>query len=462
MSASIQRAIAGAVVYDAESTIPAILAKGLRPEAWTDARPRIVMETALRMYLARSPIDALTIQATIERDGTPQATAYEMVTECLAESPSLSAFEHTLQLFIDDHIRREASRDAVEFAGTVRSADEPSKEIHALSARLLAMVKDELADKRTNEEKLGQAVDVWREIANGGRRRAGMTTGLEELDRITGGLMPTRMYILGGRPSAGKTSLGLQMANAQVEAGASVGWIGMDMGSEDLLQRLACHKTGSSLSLLNRGETRRGLESVQSVVPVVGKEPWHFKDDTRDWNRCAAWARMTKAKHGMDVLYIDYIQQLTIDGMNFHGKDNSRITHISGQVKLLARELKIPIVALAQLRRMEGGENVAPTLSDLRDSGSLEQDAYAVFMLYRSPTYVYNPAGKEKRHAICCRIEKQQNGETGDIPLWFDKPCFKFAHDPRPDDESVLPEWLNHWQQPPAAPQRASGFRGRT
>ena len=72
MSASIQRAIAGAVVYDAESTIPAILAKGLKPEAWTDASPRIVMEAALRMYLARSPIDALTIQATIERDGTPQ------------------------------------------------------------------------------------------------------------------------------------------------------------------------------------------------------------------------------------------------------------------------------------------------------------------------------------------------------------------------------------------------------
>jgi replicative DNA helicase len=324
------------------------------------------------------------------------------------------------------------------------------------------MVNDELADKRTNEEKIAAAVQVWKEIAGGGRKMAGMTTGLPELDRITGGLMPTRMYILGGRPSAGKTSLGLQMANAQVEAGASVGWIGMDMGSEDLLQRLACHKTGASLSLLNRGESMHGLKKVEAIVPTVGAEPWSFKDDTRDWNRCAAWARMTKAKRGMDILYIDYIQQLTIDGMNFHGKDNSRITHISGQVKLLARELKIPIVALAQLRRMEGGENVAPTLSDLRDSGSLEQDAYAVFMLYRSPSYVYNPAGKEKRHAICCRIEKQQNGETGDIPLWFDKPCFKFAHDPRPEDESMLPEWLNHWQPPPAASHKASGFRGRT
>jgi replicative DNA helicase len=441
----IEHAIAGSVLYDATAVLPILALRGITSAQFTDASPRAVLSAAESITATGKHIDLLTIQDAMQRAGRSAAEVSDIAAACLNESPSLSTIEHTIGLFIEANIRRTAAAEAIEFARDVSSEANPGALIHVHTSRLLGMLKDDAVDKRTNQERIGQAVEVWREIRDGGRKMAGLSTGLEELDRMTGGLQPSRMYIVAGRPSAGKTSLGLHMANAQVEAGARVGWIAMDMGADDLLQRLACHKTGASLSRLNRGTAGGQVEQVESVVPVLGAEPWNFKEDSRCWNRCAAWARMLKAKGGLDILYLDYIQQLSIDGMNFAGKDNSRITHISGAVKLLARELSIPVVAIAQLRRLEDGEESSPHLSDLRDSGSLEQDAYGVFMLYKA---AHQPqfGGDEKRTAIYCRIAKQQNGEQGLIPLWFDKPCFRFSHDPKPppNDQAGIKMWLTH------------------
>jgi replicative DNA helicase len=253
----------------------------------------------------------------------------------------------------------------------------------------------------------------------------GVPTGFRDLDKLTGGLQKSDLVILAARPSVGKTSLALGFAyNAAVRFGQRVGLYSLEMSGEQLVQRLLATETGVDSHRLRQGIIDD--DEWQRVSTALGRlaEAKIFIDDTAGLTiqELRSRARRLAAEQGIDLLIVDYLQL-----MQGRRNDNrvQEVSEISRGLKGLARELDIPVLSLSQLSRaVEGRQEHVPKLSDLRESGSIEQDADIVMFIYREE--LYNPE-TEKRGIAELHIAKHRNGPTGMVPLRFFTNIAKFA-----------------------------------
>jgi replicative DNA helicase len=280
----------------------------------------------------------------------------------------------------------------------------------------------------------------------------GVTTGLDDLDRLLGGLHPSDLLILAGRPSMGKTALATNIAYnaalAQVEKneGAVVGFFSLEMSAEQLATRILAQESGVSSDKIRRGELKEDdFPKFVEVTRRLSNLPL-FIDDTPALTVSAlrTRARRLKRKHNVGLLVIDYLQLLQAEA---GGKSSdSRVQEISSitrNLKALAKELDLPILALSQLSRaVEQREDKRPQLADLRDSGSIEQDADVVMFVFREEYYVARkepPAGTDKHQAWQEQmakiynvaeviVAKQRHGPIDILRLYFDGHLTKFAN----------------------------------
>ncbi len=241
-----------------------------------------------------------------------------------------------------------------------------------------------------------------------------LKTGFKDLDEKIVGLEPGDSIILAGRPAMGKTAFGLQIGNHVAES-APVLVFSLEMPA----QQLAMRETSriSNIDLMKLRTAKLGDEDWQKLTYAVGKLNTRnlFIDDRSGLNmqQIRARARQVKRQHGLGLIVIDYMQLIAGEGEN----QNSKITNISQQIKLMARELGVPVITLSQLNRdLERRNNKRPTMADLRDSGAIEQDADVVLFLYRDE--YYNPETTWKGVAECI-IGKQRNGPVGFVPLTY-------------------------------------------
>ena len=263
----------------------------------------------------------------------------------------------------------------------------------------------------------------------------GVDTGLTDLNDLTSGLQKGDLVILAARPSVGKTALALRVArNAAVQAGTGVAIFSLEMSKHQVAQRLLCLETRVDLHKLRTGRLRDDdWIRLTQQVGVLAQAPI-FVDDTPGITilETRAKARRLKREHGVDLIVIDYLQL-----MGTHVNVNSReqeVAQISRGLKGLAKELDTPVLALSQLSRApEARTGGRPQLSDLRESGSLEQDADVVMFIYRPEMYVKSEdAGGEEGVAEVI-IGKQRNGPTGSVKLMWNAACASF--------EDLAPEY---------------------
>lgn len=254
----------------------------------------------------------------------------------------------------------------------------------------------------------------------------GITTGFKYLDNMTSGLQKSDLIILAARPAMGKTAFALSLSlNAAVKGGASVMMFSMEMSKEQLGQRLLSMESKVSMQSLKTGKLeRRDWDDINIALDVLSKAKIHI-DDTAGISimEMKSKCRRLKAEEGLDLVVIDYLQL-----MNSEGKADSRtqeISVISRNLKLLARELDCPVIVLSQLSRApETRTDHRPMLSDLRESGSIEQDADIVVFLYRDEYYNENTEAVGECEVI---VAKQRSGPTGTVKVaWLDK-LTKFA-----------------------------------
>ena len=273
-------------------------------------------------------------------------------------------------------------------------------------------------------EPIGQVVRHNLEIIEDARGRQGMlsglATGFTELDRMTSGLQGTDLIIIAARPSVGKTSFALNIAqHVAIREGRSVGFFSLEMSKEQLGFRVLCSEADVDAKKVRDGFASK--EAMQRLVLAQSKihATRFFIDDSALLNvpEMRAKAQRLKREKGLDLLLVDYMQL-----MAGHGRFDNRtqeVSMISRGLKLLAKELRVPIVALSQLSRQpeaRKGDQRKPQLADLRDSGSIEQDADVVVFLYREELYDRDTERKGIADVI---IAKQRNGPTGDFPLVF-------------------------------------------
>jgi replicative DNA helicase len=249
----------------------------------------------------------------------------------------------------------------------------------------------------------------------------GVPTGFTDLDRMTGGLQRSDLIILAARPGVGKTSLALSLAhNAALKFRNTVAVFSLEMSKEQLAQRLLSMDAGIDQSRLRTGwiEEEEWSRIVEASDKLSESSIWI--DDTAGIStmEMRSKARRLQAEHGVDLIIVDYLQLM--QGSSGGGRNENRVqevSEISRSLKGLARELNVPVMALAQLSRsVESRQSKVPQLSDLRESGSIEQDADIVMFIYRDD--VYNQETEQKNIAKII-VAKHRNGPVGEVSLFF-------------------------------------------
>lgn len=267
----------------------------------------------------------------------------------------------------------------------------------------------------------------------------GIPTGFTELDRMTAGFQRNDLIIVGARPSVGKTAFALNIAqNVAIKAGENVAIFSLEMGAEQLVMRMLCAEGNIDAQRLRTGSLTD--EDWGKLTMAMGSlsNAGIFIDDTPGvrMNDIRAKCRRLKQEHGLGMILIDYLQLILGSGRSGENRQQE-VSEISRSLKQLARELEVPIIALSQLSRgVEQRQDKRPMMSDIRESGSIEQDADIVAFLYRDDYY---DKESENKNIIEIIIAKQRNGPVGTVQLAFVKEYNKFVNLERRFDDTMAP-----------------------
>lgn len=290
----------------------------------------------------------------------------------------------------------------------------------------------EIGDKTSGKDfyHIGQVVEEGfenMELLNQGSDKGGAVCGFIDLDKKLGGFQNSDLIILAARPSMGKTSLAMDFARNNCKQGKSVAFFSMEMSSLQLAQRLIASVSGISLGKIRGGHVGTGensqaeFDKLGESIETISKYPLWI-DDSGGLNllQIKSKLRRLKARTNVDLVIIDYLQLMSANNNKNAGNRVQEVSEISRGLKILAKEIDVPIIALSQLSRgVESRDDKRPMLSDLRESGSIEQDADVVMFIYRDA--VYNKQIKEERKNVAeILISKHRNGETGSIEVFWD------------------------------------------
>lgn len=255
----------------------------------------------------------------------------------------------------------------------------------------------------------------------------GLSTGYTDLDALTSGLQASDLILVAARPSMGKTAFTLNIAaNVAIRGKKTVAFFSLEMSRNQLVQRMLCAEGSLDSQKVRTGDLPNDQwQRLMGMAEIIGRAPVYI-DDTAgiQVNELRSKARRLKSQHGLDLIVIDYLQLMQGSGKNSGDNRQAEIAEISRSLKSLARELNVPIIALSQLSRsVESRQVKRPMLSDLRESGSLEQDADVVMFLYREDYYEPETANKNITEVI---IAKHRNGPIGTVQLFFQKAFTRF------------------------------------
>ena len=302
------------------------------------------------------------------------------------------------------------------------------------------------AHREINEAQgVGQLLhETFEELQRGDGPAVGVLTGFYQFDDMTGGLRPGELIVVAGRPSMGKSSFALNIAcNAAVRQGKSVAVFSLEMTGRNIVRNMLCSEARIDGKKMRKGRFLSDEDHLRlrdAAGPLF--EARLFVDDTPSLTPTLlrAKARRIKSRHGLDLILIDYLQLMDghVAGRNSENRQQE-ISYISRTLKQLGRELEVPVIALSQLNRMaEQREGNRPKLSDLRESGAIEQDADVICLLYRPEYYLSARADESARAQAAGKAEviigKQRNGPTGTVVLHFHKEWTLFAN---PHHESI-------------------------
>ena len=418
-SAEAERAVLGSILLDpaAISVVVPILAQ---EDFYSDKHQRI-FRGMLDLFLRSSEIDLLTLKEELNAGGAETVDA-AYLSWLIDGVPDIGNVEHYARIVKEKSTLRRLIRAGQRIVRDGLTQDKTAEELlNDVTGEIFEIADDSVREAFTS---IGKIVKRNLEVIESARARQGMlsglATGFTELDRMTSGLQASDLIILAARPSVGKTSLALNIAqHVALREAKSVGFFSLEMSMEQLGFRVLCSEADVDAKKVRDGYASKEAigRLVLAQTTVTGAN--FFIDDSASVTvpMMRAKAQRLKRDKGLDLIFVDYLQL-----MAGHGRFDNRtqeVSMISRGLKLLAKELRVPIIALSQLSRQpeqRKGELRKPQLADLRDSGSIEQDADVVVFLYREE--LYNKETERKGIADVI-IAKQRNGPTGDFPLVF-------------------------------------------
>jgi replicative DNA helicase len=425
-----EQSVLGALLIDRDAVIE--VAEVLRPEDFYRVHNGTIYAAVVELYERREPIDIVTVSEVLERNGNlEQVGGSAYLTSLINLTPTAVNAVHYARIVERKAVLRNLIAAAGRIAGigydenadVSESIDRAEQELFAVSQKRLVSGFSHL------KPLLFTAYDRLDYLHQHKGEISGVRSGFAELDALTAGFQKSDLIIVAARPSIGKTSLALNMAeHAAVREGKTVGIFSLEMSKEQLVLRLL-----SSVAKIDSHRLRTGfLEEMDftRLAPAMNTlaEAPIYIDDTPNIStmELRTKARRLQAESGLDLMIVDYLQLMQATTASRDANRVQEVSEISNGLKALARELQVPVIALSQLsRQAEMRESKKPRLSDLRESGSLEQDSDLVLFLWREKERGADDA-QEEGEVINLDLAKHRNGPTGEFKLYFRKRLTRF------------------------------------
>lgn len=405
------------------------VADKLKGDYLYDRRHKIVYETMLALWVENKPVDMIFVLNEIKNSSTWPTSEIESIDkefliELISKSSLSSSPEFTAKMIKEKYLLRTLIRVGDTIKTMAFESKTDADDILDSAQKQLYEVSLDNLDK--NFVRINQVLDGTferiNELFTNQVEFRGIPTGFVDLDATLGGLHHSDLIILAARPSMGKTSLSLEMIKRialQQQVGVAI--FSLEMSKDQLCDKLISSVSGIDLRKIRTGhlEDTENSNEFMRLGEAIGKlsEAPIWIDDSGSLNimELRTKARRLKSRHNVGMIVIDYLQLMSGRAASYQGNRVQEVSDISRGLKMLAKELNIPILALSQLSRgVEGRDDKRPLLSDLRESGSIEQDADVVMFIHRDE--MYNKESKKKGIAEIL-ISKHRNGETGTVEL---------------------------------------------
>ncbi|MDT4011532.1 MULTISPECIES: replicative DNA helicase [Staphylococcus] len=439
-----EQSVLGAIIID-----PQLMGETqgvLLPESFYRGAHQHIFRAMMHLFEENSEIDVVTLMDQLTSEGTlSEAGGPQYLAELASNVPTTRNIEYYREIVYKLAAKRNLIRVADQIAKDGYDSELDLDDILSDAERKIL----ELASTRESEgfkdirDVLGQVYENAEELDQNSGQPPGIPTGYRDLDQMTAGFNRNDLIILAARPSVGKTAFALNIAQkvATHESNYTVGIFSLEMGADQLATRMICSSGNVDSNRLRTGTMTD--EDWNRFTVAVGKlsKTKIFIDDTPGIRitDLRSKCRRLKQEHGLDMIVIDYLQLIMGSGSRMSDNRQQEVSEISRTLKAIARELECPVIALSQLSRgVEQRQDKRPMMSDIRESGSIEQDADIVAFLYRDDYYNredgeedddggMEPVTNDDNGEIEVIIAKQRNGPTGTVKLHFMKQYNKFT-----------------------------------
>ena len=446
---------------------------------------KFIIRAMRKVFSARKPVDLVTVSDYLDSEGNlDKAGGITYLTELSQITPSAANYKSYYDIVMRDSINRKlirASRKIIE--KSTSSLDEKSSLAYAEK-----MVYDISRETETSAlvgmdegDIIGEVLHKFEMLQTDPDSFKGVPTGFKHLDRMTNGLQPGALIVLAARPGMGKTSLAMNLVeNASLRAGKTCAVFSLEMPRKEIVQRLICAYANVSMANALSGKLNANeWKKLMKAADKLKQSNIYIDDSSRvtPGDIISKCRRLKSSAGGLDMVMIDYIQLMTSGDIRTAGSENRQqeVATITRELKIMAKELNVPVIALSQLRRIQSKE---PTLSDLRESGAIEQDADIVMFINRpemTATKEEIDAGKIVKGASELIIAKHRSGSPGRISLKFIGECTKFvdvdeqnkedepptySHEPQAYEDDVVYVAPEDDYIPPEPPMRKGDLKG--
>jgi replicative DNA helicase len=419
--------------------------------AFYDVRHQTLFQTLTQMYDAKEAIDLITLQQRLKNQQQMEGAGGLGYISTLPEAvPSAANLPYYLEIVLEKYLLRKMVRTCTEAVGRVYDYEGAVDELMDEVERDILRISEERVGtaSMTIKELVNRAITKIEEFHTNHGMLTGVATGFVDFDRLTTGMHGGEMIVVAARPSVGKTSLAMNIAeHVALDLKVPVGVFSLEMTAEQLVLRMLCSRSRVNLRNIREGFlAERDFPKLTGAAGKMAGAPL-FIDDSSALSilQLRAKARRLWQQYGIKLFVIDYLQLLHSTSRRAENRQQE-IAEISGGIKALAKELNVPVIVLSQLNREleKRGPGERPRLSDLRESGAIEQDADLVGLLYRDTKNKdgEEDGGEPEQEAIAVKlyIAKQRNGPTGDVDLTFLKSYTRFESAAKVGQEDVPSE----------------------
>lgn len=423
-NAEAEASLLGAILIDADAIVK--IADSITSTDFFEARNQRIYEAMLDLYEKRSAIDTLTLANQLKASGyLDMVGGPAYLAELTNFVPTAAHAEQYADIVAQKAMRRRLINTAQELSQLGYDESTGLRElIEEAETRLFSVSQQQVKQSIVSiEDILAQSFERLDDLHKDKKKLRGIPTGYRDMDNMMAGLQRSDLFVLAARPAMGKTAFVLNLAhNVAVQAKEPVLIFSLEMSKEQLVDRLLSMESGVDAWALRTGNlTDQDFEKIADAMGVLSEAPI-FIDDTPGItvSDLRTKARREAHQRQLGLVVVDYLQLMS-GGSRFSGEGNrvQEISEISRGLKGVARELNVPLIALSQLSRsVESRSPQIPQLADLRESGSIEQDADIVAFLYRED--YYNPES-ERKNIMDVLIKKHRNGPTGGVELYFDR-----------------------------------------